>query len=102
MENSANPPLSPALALLHRFEKLKVPILGVVTNMCGPVFGSSSSDVAASLKVPLLGAVDLQGSVAESGDQGRPIAPSGDQASTVFDSAAHRILSTLEILPSNH
>ena len=69
--------------------------------MCGPVFGNNSTDVAASLRAPLLGAVDLHASVAESGDRGHPIAPgSGDQASAVFDSAARRILQALDILPT--
>lgn len=65
------------------FEKLSVPVLGIVENMrgfacpsCGAtheIFGSGGGErLAASLDVPFLGAVPLGTAVREEGDRGMP------------------------------
>ncbi|MBV6503468.1 MAG: Iron-sulfur cluster carrier protein [Fimbriimonadales bacterium] len=65
------------------FEKLNVPLLGVVENMssfacpsCGTttrIFaGMSGEELAASYKVPFLGSVPLDPEVSDSGDKGTP------------------------------
>jgi ATP-binding protein involved in chromosome partitioning len=68
---------------IRMFEKLEVPVLGIVENMrgfacpgCGDVheiFGSGGGErLAASIGVPFLGAVPLGIAVREEGDRGVP------------------------------
>jgi ATP-binding protein involved in chromosome partitioning len=56
------------------FRKLEVPVLGVVENMAGPVFGSGAGEkVAGELDVPFLGRLPLDAAVAQAGEAGRPL-----------------------------
>ncbi|MBI3313962.1 MAG: Mrp/NBP35 family ATP-binding protein [Candidatus Omnitrophica bacterium] len=56
------------------FRKTQVPILGIVENMTGEIFGKGGGDKAArEFQVPYLGDVPLDGQVRESGDQGKPV-----------------------------
>jgi ATP-binding protein involved in chromosome partitioning len=76
--------LADALKGLRMFEKLEVPILGIVENM-GPYtdpqtgqkivfFGEGGGQrMAQRLKVPFLGSVPLDPTVREGGDAGKPI-----------------------------
>lgn len=68
---------------IRMFEKLDVPVLGVVENMrgfacpsCGAthdIFGSGGGErLAASIDVPFLGAIPLGSAVREEGDRGVP------------------------------
>ncbi len=51
-----------------------IPILGVVENMSGSVFGTGGGENAASrLKVPFLGRIPLEQEVCAAGDSGQPI-----------------------------
>ena len=71
-----------ALRGAKMFEKVQVPIIGVVENMSGFVtpngeridlFGTGGGQrLAAELRVPLLGQVPLQPGIADAGDQGMP------------------------------
>lgn len=71
-----------ALRGAKMFEKVQVPVIGVVENMSGFVtpngeridlFGSGGGQrLAAELRVPLLGQVPLQPGIAEAGDVGMP------------------------------
>jgi ATP-binding protein involved in chromosome partitioning len=55
------------------FQKLSVPILGVVENMSGEIFGSGGGERAAQeMGVPFLGRVPLEPRVSRLGDEGRP------------------------------
>jgi ATP-binding protein involved in chromosome partitioning len=55
------------------FQKLNVPVLGIVENMRGEIFGSGGGErAAAEMGVPFLGAVPLDPRVARLGDEGRP------------------------------
>lgn len=76
---------------IRMFQKLEVPVLGVVENMrgfacpdCGSVheiFGSGGGEqLAAALGVPFLGAVPLGMSVREAGDRGVPVAAAQPEA----------------------
>jgi ATP-binding protein involved in chromosome partitioning len=62
----------------------EIPILGVVENMSGGVFGSGGGERAARrLEVPFLGRIPLDSIVSETGDAGRPVivaAPESDAA----------------------
>lgn len=56
------------------FQQLEVPILGVIENMSGPVFGKGGGERAArELGVPFLGSVELDSAVRQGGDLGEPI-----------------------------
>jgi ATP-binding protein involved in chromosome partitioning len=59
---------------LMMFQSVKVPILGIVENMSGSVFGAGGGEkFAAEVGVPFLGAIPLEAGVVESGDTGKPI-----------------------------
>ena len=56
------------------FQKTEVPILGVIENMTGDVFGRGGGEKAAKqYDVPFLGAIPLDGAIRECGDSGQPI-----------------------------
>jgi ATP-binding protein involved in chromosome partitioning len=58
---------------LGMFEKLEVPLLGVIENMTGDVFGHGGGEsLAESAGIPFLGSVPMNGFVRLSGDQGQP------------------------------
>ena len=99
---------------IRMFEKLDVPILGIVENMrgfacpdCGTtheIFGAGGGErLAASLELPFLGAVPLGMAVREEGDRGcptvvgRPTAPEALAFSLIAREAARR-LDELEVL----
>lgn len=73
-----------ALRGLRMFEKVKVPILGVIENMsgwacpaCGHVAGLFQSDGGKYLSehthVPFLGGIPIDPAIASGGDQGQPV-----------------------------
>ena len=63
-----------ALRGLKTFEKLEVPILGVVENMSGEVFGTGAGEkLAADYETEYLGSVPMDASVRVGGDSGEPI-----------------------------
>lgn len=66
--------LGDALRGLAMFEKLNVPIIGVVENMSGDFFGEGGgARLAAERGVPFLGSVPLDPAVRVGGDGGKPI-----------------------------
>lgn len=96
---------------LHFFQRLNVPIMGIVENMgafacphCGaetPIFSRGGGQRrAAELGVPFLGSVPLDPSIAEHGDQGVPTvmaAPDSAQAGA-FRAIARAVLEAAEDL----
>ena len=59
---------------LKTFEKLDVPIIGVIENMSGDFFGTGAGEqLAATHKTPYLGSVPLDANVRIGGDSGAPI-----------------------------
>jgi ATP-binding protein involved in chromosome partitioning len=59
---------------LSMFQTLEVPILGVIENMRGELFGSGGGeDLARIANVPFLGAVPMEQSVRIGGDTGQPV-----------------------------
>ena len=80
------------------FEQLEVPILGVIENMSGEVFGSGGGGTAArELGTDLLGVVALEAEISASGDRGRPIVaanPAGAAART-FGELAGKVVAQL-------
>lgn len=56
------------------FRKTEVPILGIIENMSGDIFGRGGGQKAAQqFQVPFLGEIPLDGRVREGGDAGKPI-----------------------------
>lgn len=55
------------------FKKLSVPVLGIVENMSGEVFGQGGGERAAQeMQVPFLGRIPMDPAVSRMGDEGRP------------------------------
>ncbi len=70
-------PQEVALADVRRavsmFRQLEIPILGVVENMTGPVFGRGGGEkMAEVLQIPFLGDIPLETQIRECGDAGVP------------------------------
>jgi len=74
------------------FQKLEVPILGVIENMTGDVFGHGGGEMLAKANnVPFLGSVPMNGFVRMAGDQGQPAIlaqPDSDAAKAMQEIAA--------------
>jgi ATP-binding protein involved in chromosome partitioning len=67
--------LEDARRAVAMFEKLNVPLLGVIENMAGEFFGTGGGEkLAQERKLPFLGRVPLEAKVREGGDSGRPVA----------------------------
>ena len=55
------------------FQKLGVPVLGIVENMSGEIFGSGGGErAAAEMHVPFLGRIPLDPRISRMGDEGTP------------------------------
>jgi len=83
------------------FDRLEVPVLGLIENMAGDVFGTGGGEAAAAkLGIPFLGRVGLAAIVRESGDQGEPVVvccPDSALAVT-FCEIAQRIAAAVSVL----
>lgn len=76
------------------FRKTEVPILGIIENMTGEVFGQGGGRKAAlQYEVPLLGEIPLDTRIREGGDKGTPIVLSvpGSPAAQGFMKAAEML-----------
>ncbi|MEZ4645222.1 MAG: Mrp/NBP35 family ATP-binding protein [Chloroflexota bacterium] len=63
-----------ALRGLKTFEKLDVPIIGVIENMSGEFFGTGAGEkLSQDYNIPYLGSVPLEAQVRVGGDSGEPI-----------------------------
>jgi ATP-binding protein involved in chromosome partitioning len=97
---------------LKMFEKVNVPVLGLIENMaqhvcsnCGHVehlFGNGGGErMAAQYEVPLLGSLPLEISIREQGDAGTPVvrAAPGSAAAQAYREVALRLLAELDRRP---
>ncbi len=97
---------------LRMFEKVEVPVLGLIENMavhvctrCGHaehIFGSGGGErMAAQYGVPLLGALPLEIGIREQGDAGVPIVVSAPDspASQAYRATARRLAEVLSQRP---
>src|SRR3954469_10062338 len=102
-----------ALRGVKMFQRVGVPVLGIVENMswfecphCGKpsaIFGSGGGErLASSLDLPLLGQVPLYPRVMEGGDEGRPIvtADAGSSAARALTTIAGRIAEAIGAVPA--
>lgn len=63
-----------AVRSVGMFEQLQVPILGIVENMAGELFGQGGGEkLAKERNVPFLGRIPLESGVRKGGDFGRPV-----------------------------
>jgi ATP-binding protein involved in chromosome partitioning len=61
-----------AVKAIAMFRQLNIPILGVVENMAGDVFGrGGAKEMAEQQKVPFLGEIPIEASIRVKGDEGR-------------------------------
>lgn len=97
---------------LKMFEKVQVPVLGLIENMavhvcsnCGHaehIFGSGGGEkMAAQYGVPLLGSLPLELAIREQGDAGTPIvaAAPDSAAAQAYRQTARRLAEVLEARP---
>jgi len=97
---------------LKMFEKVHVPVLGLIENMaqhmcsnCGHVehlFGSGGGErMAAQYGVPLLGSLPLEIAIREQGDAGTPVvrAAPASAAAQAYRDVAQRLLAELDKRP---
>lgn len=97
---------------LRMFEKVEVPVLGLIENMaqhvcskCGHVehlFGSGGGErMAAAYGVPLLGSLPLEVAIREQGDLGTPVvrAAPDSAAAAAYRRVAERLLEELQKRP---
>lgn len=78
-----------------------IPILGIVENMSGEVFGIGGGEQAArSMDVPFLGRVDLDPAVRAAGDAGQPVLLSDPHSASAqaFRSIASTLAAQISIL----
>ncbi|MCB9800114.1 MAG: Mrp/NBP35 family ATP-binding protein [Candidatus Omnitrophica bacterium] len=68
------------------FQKTNIPILGVIENMTGEIFGSGGGKKAAEqLGVPCLGSIALDGRIRKCGDAGVPVVAAEPESQTAAD-----------------
>jgi ATP-binding protein involved in chromosome partitioning len=82
------------------FQKLGVPVLGIVENMSGEIFGEGGGERAASeLGVPFLGRVPLDPRVSRMGDEGKPPVAGKESfpAADAFRALAHRVAAAVSV-----
>jgi len=99
---------------LRMFQKVNVPVLGIVENMsvhvcsnCGhaePIFGEHGGrEMAAQYHVPWLGALPLQMSIRSQTDSGRPtvVAEPDGEAAQAYHAIARAMAANVAILPQD-
>ncbi len=82
------------------FQKLEVPILGVIENMVGDVFGHGGGEqLAKAADVPFLGSVPMNGFVRLAGDQGQPaiIAQPDSDAAIAMQKIAETVAQAISV-----
>jgi ATP-binding protein involved in chromosome partitioning len=66
--------LSDVRKAVNMFRQLEIPILGVVENMTGAIFGRGGGEkMAGVFQIPFLGDILLETQVRECGDSGLPV-----------------------------
>jgi ATP-binding protein involved in chromosome partitioning len=93
--------LADATRGLTAFNRLEVPVMGIVENMAGEVFGVGGGEEAArKLKVPFLGRIYLAPFVREGGDAGQPVVafqPESEQAQA-FRALAQKVAAQVSVM----
>lgn len=67
--------LADVLKAINSFDQLQIPLLGIVVNMTGDIFGASNGDsLAQRLDTAHLGSIPLDAIICRCGDEGTPYA----------------------------
>ena len=85
---------------LAMFEKLDVPVLGVIENMTGDLFGQGGGEAFAQERgVPFLGSVPLMANVRIGGDTGHPVVVDDPDsaAGVAFQSVAEKVAAAVSV-----
>lgn len=93
--------VSDALRGAEAFQQLQVPIIGLIENMSGEVFGSGGGEGAAkTLGVEFLGRVELDPQVRRGGDSGLPIVMAAPESAAAqsFRSLARKIAARISVM----
>ncbi len=70
-----------AVKAINMFRKVKIPVLGVVENMSGDIFGrGGAKDKAAEMGVPFLGEIPINAQIRVNGDAGKIRESFGDDS----------------------
>ncbi|MEM7532616.1 MAG: Mrp/NBP35 family ATP-binding protein [Chloroflexota bacterium] len=83
------------------FQRLEIPIFGVIENMAGDIFGSGGGEEAAStMGMEFLGRVELDSRVRVGGDDGTPIVISAPESAAAqsFRQLARKIAARISIM----
>lgn len=98
---------------IELFNKVSIPVLGVVENMsyhicsnCGEeehIFGQDgASHLAEQYQVPILGHIPLSKAIRENVDQGQPSMIAGDEATAEYTHIAEQVVQYLSQLPKRN
>jgi ATP-binding protein involved in chromosome partitioning len=83
------------------YQRLDVPVMGIVENMAGEVFGEGGGERAAeALGVPFLGRICLEPSIREGSDAGEPAVvyqPDSEQAAA-FHALAQKVAAQVSVM----
>ena len=93
--------VSDALRGAEAFQQLQAPILGVIENMSGEIFGTGGGESAAkTLGVEFLGRVELDPAVRIGGDGGQPIVISAPEsaAAHAFRQLARLVAARISVM----
>jgi ATP-binding protein involved in chromosome partitioning len=86
---------------LAMFEKLNVPIAGVIENMSGDLFGVGGGEAfAKERRVPFLGRVPLVANVRVGGDNGHPVVADDpdSEAGQAFGALAQTVAARISVM----
>ncbi len=93
--------VSDALRGVNAFNRLKVPVLGVLENMSGEIFGEGGGkQIAEELELDFLGTIPLDGELARLAEAGKPIVsenPDGEIAQ-IFSKVARVLAGKISML----
>lgn len=90
-----------ALRGMKTFEKLEVPIIGVIENMSGPMFGTGAGEhLANTYNVNYLGSVPMEAEVRIGGDSGDPVvvAHPESEAAIALNEIAQKVAARVSVL----
>ncbi|MEX1019965.1 MAG: Mrp/NBP35 family ATP-binding protein [Litorilinea sp.] len=83
------------------FKRLEVPIIGLIENMSGEIFGSGGGvDAAQLMEIEYLGAVELDPEIRKGGDSGHPIVVQAPEspAALQFRALARKIAARVSVM----
>ena len=87
--------------MLEQTQKKSMPILGIIENMSGSIFGTGGGETAAArLNLPFLGRISLDQSICDGGDSGQPVTVSDREGASAhtFREIASTIAAKLSVL----